>query len=217
MLLSLKILDSGVRIFVWQSETSLGQVTLKQKQQQQQIKAHRKLVLPGLSSLQCNGYKKKSGTGCRVESLSFLTIQMLKILVECLQEITSSYKLYWCYSIPKKNVYPSAKCAKWYRYMCTYQEGNQLSMEVNNTATKTATLKLKKNSLLMPNVTSQHQQVTVPLKYTPFKFLKCFSMSLGKRAKKSGGLIFSICLLTSLTCNLFSVCQTIFLENNRYK
>lgn len=99
----------------------------------------------------------------------------------------------------------------------TYQESNQLSMEVNNTATKTATLKLKKNSLLMPNVTSQHQGVTVPLKYTPFKFLKCFSMSLGKCAKKSGGLIFSICLLTSLTCNLFSVCQTIFLANNRYK
>ena len=113
MLLSLKILDNSVRIFVWQSETSLRQVTLKQKQQQQQqIKAHRKLVLPGLSSLQCNGYKKKSGTGCRVESLSFLTIQMLKILVECLQETTSSCKLYWCYSIPKRNLYPLCQMCK---------------------------------------------------------------------------------------------------------
>ena len=57
----------------------------------------------------------------------------------------------------------------------TDQEGNQLSMEVNNTTTK----------------------------YTPFKFLKCFSMSLGKRVKKSGGLILSKRLLIHLTCKLF--------------
>ena len=37
----------------------------------------------------------------------------------------------------------------------TDQEGNQLSMEVDSTATKTATLRLKK-SLLVLNVTSQY-------------------------------------------------------------
>ena len=217
MLLLLKILDNGVRIFVWQSETSLRQVTLKQKQQQQQqIKAHRKLVLPGLSSLQCNGYKKKSGTGCRVETViefSYHTnvenpCRMSAGDHELLQAVLVLFHPQEECIPPLPNVQSGTG---------TYQEGNQLSMEVNNTATKTATLKLKKNSLLMPNVTSQHQQVTVPLKYTPFKFLKCFSMSLGRRAKKSGGLIFSIRLLTSLTCNLFSVCLTIFLANNRYK
>ena len=57
---------------------------------------------------------------------------------------------------------------------------------------------------------------TVPLKYIPFKFLKCFSMSLGRRVRKSGGLIFRIRLLTPLTCNLFSVCQTILLKNSKY-
>ena len=63
---------------------------------------------------------------------------------------------------------------------------------MNSTAIKTATLKLKKNSLLMRNVTSQYEHATVPLKYTPFKFLRFFSMSLGRRAKKSRGLIFSM-------------------------
>lgn len=44
--------------------------------------------------------------------LSFPTIQTLKIPVECLQELTSSCKLYWCYSITKKNVYPLCQVCK---------------------------------------------------------------------------------------------------------
>lgn len=94
-------------------------------------------------SLQCNGNNMKSGTGCRVQTVtefSYHTIlenpcRMSVGDLELLQSVLVLFHHQEEYKPPLPNVQSGTG---------TYQEGNQPSMEVNSTATKTATLKLKK-------------------------------------------------------------------------
>lgn len=155
-----------------------------------------------LSNIQCNGYKRKSGIGCTCSVKTVIEFSYHTNVENSCRMSAGAHELLQAVLVlfhHQEECIPPLPSVQ--SGTGTDQEGNQLCMKENSTAAKTATLKLKKK-LLVLNVTV-HPSInkayfTAALKYTPFRFLKCFSMSLGRHVRKSGGLIFSTRLLTPL-------------------
>lgn len=99
-----------------------------------------------LSNIQCNGYKRKSGIGCTCSVKTVIEFSYHTNVENPCRMSAGAHKLLQAVLVlfhHQEECIPPLPSVQ--SGTGTDQEGNQLSMEENSTAAKTATLKLKKN------------------------------------------------------------------------